>query len=167
MSRGALAGGRLQVSVTVAVGTAVGDYQLDATASWLSSSGGMKSITWPIVAKVVTTIKPTESRKPSDKDGGVPRKVRKQTAIALIWRNDEHQNGASPPAAGYLEEMGGSELAETHPESYGDLDGVDSRIPTIVLEEGFPGWRDYKRRKLRAGGSDRVLWIYSQKGVST
>jgi hypothetical protein len=163
VSRGALAAGRLQVSATVAENTPLGEYQLDATISWVSFSGGIKSITWPIVAKVVATLKPTQPRQPTDKDGDVRRKVRKETGVALVWHKDEHQNGASAPVAGDLEDITGNELAELHPESYGDLDGVEAPIPTIVLEEGFPGWRDYKRRTLKGGASDRVMDIRKEK----
>lgn len=162
VSRGALAAGRLQVSVTVDKDTSLGHYQLDATVSWISSSGGLKTITWPIVTHVVSALKPSKPGKPSD-DGRVPRKVRKEIGVALIWRRDDPQNGAGAPIAGNLEDITGSELAAAHPESYGGLDGVEARIPTIVLEEGFPGWREYKRRALKGGASDRVMDIRKEK----
>jgi hypothetical protein len=162
VSRGALAAGRLQVSVTVDDDTGLGDYQLDASVTWISSSGGMKTITWPIVAHVLSALKPSKPGKPSG-DGDAPRKVRKEVGVALIWRTGDSQNGAGAPAAGTLEDITGSELAEAHPESYGDLDGVEAHIPTIVLEEEFPGWRDYKRGKLKRGASDQVMGIRKEK----
>lgn len=101
----------------------------------MSSSGGLKTITWPIVAKVVSEIRPAKPRKPRD-NSDVRRKVRQETGVALIWQKGEQQNGWADKVAGNLEEdITGSELAAAHPESYGDLDGIDTRIPTIVLNE--------------------------------
>ena len=61
---------------------------------------------------------------------------------ALVWRNGEQYNGWAAKVADTLEDIIGSELAAWAPESYGDLDGVETRIPTIVLNEDFAGWRD-------------------------
>jgi len=162
VSRGALAAGRLQVSVTVNRDTNLGDYQLDATVSWISSSGGMKSITWPLIAHVVSEFHASKPRKPSA-DRHDPRKVRKETGVALIWRRGDPQNGAGAPIAGNLEDITGSELATNYPESYSDLEGIELGIPTIVLEEDFAGWRDYKRRTLKGDASDRVMDIRKEK----
>jgi hypothetical protein len=161
-SRGALRAGRLQASVTVDAATPLGQYQLDATVSWVSARGGYKAITWPILATVVSAITPhPPGREPRPRQD-VRRQVRQNIGVALIWAKDRRTDW-DDQVAGNLEDITGSELAAAHPESYGELDGIEAPIPTIVLNEHFTGWREYKRRTLTGGTSDRMVSLRKDK----
>lgn len=142
---GQLRGGRVRVSVAVPESADLGNYSIKATIPpWTKSSGGLgPQFEWITALEIVEEILPKAPRTASGKidgkhgpgEGGL---------VALIWRSesDKGQEEWDSSTVGEVEMVAGTELASLRDE-YRDLAGVDSEIPTVVLNRTYSPLKAY------------------------
>lgn len=141
---GDLRKGRLALTVQSSA-AAPGFSEVEVSLDWLRSSGGLGLMTWPMRVNLVTSIepRPKPDPKPDPKTGGAEGK-QSSGSIAFMWVNGPDL-GWDEGFVGELQEIKGSDLADTRPETYGDLKGVDATIPTIALNRQFADFAGYLR----------------------
>jgi hypothetical protein len=152
---GDLRQGRVHISLLAPEDASLGTYELRAALSWMKRAGGFTTLGWPIKVKLV---KEHAVRKA---DGGKKKRQRGEGGdVALVWDRPNENNEWGEDVVGELQEMKGDDLAKLRPEEYADLDGMQEKVATIVLNEEFPGLKSYL-----GAGAHQIgdAWITARK----
>lgn len=157
---GPLRDGRLRVSLQIPPDAEPGTYKVGFALAWQDSTGKDRSLDWDSKIEVVTEIKPKTGkqtkRKPSDRGN-----------VAFMWSKtaEQSENHWTDGTAGDLQYLPGKVLAEKDPKLYGDLRDV-ARVPTVVLNEDFTDWANYRQKIINRRGDKNVDVRTNKYGVA-
>jgi hypothetical protein len=142
-SPGDLRKGRLRVGLEATPALADGStLQPEVVLSWVRKNGGLGRIGWPLKIQVVSKIE----AKPAGKPKGTTQIPTKDTGdVALIWGG---RSEYGDDVVGEFTELKADALADASPD-YAHLKGVESPIPTIILNQDFGEWQGYLRGTAR------------------
>lgn len=157
---GPLRDGRLVVSLLVPAESEPGAYKLNFRMRWQDESEREISLEWESKIEIVTEIKTTphkrKKRKPTDRGN-----------VAFVWSRtgEQTENHWTDDTAGDLQYLSGNVLAEQNPKLYGDLRGIE-KVPTVVLNEDFTDWANYRQRIVSKRGDKNVDLRTNKYGVA-
>lgn len=136
-TRGDLRRGRLLVGISAADDTAPATYPVDFTCTWEREDGSVGRVTW------TTKVEVMKEPRPSLKD---KQKAHSDGSVALIFTNIENQPEWTHEIPGDVQLLSGAVLAQHDSKLYGRLRGITDSIPTIMLNDDFREWNDYRGR---------------------
>jgi hypothetical protein len=158
---GDLRRGRLRLSLAALPPMKEGVLVIEVVLEWIRAAGGLGRITWPIQLNVVATIepKPTPPTKPKGATG-----PSKDGDIAFLWVSGVAE-GWTDETVGELQDIKGDLLAGKG-EAYAELKGVETPIPTIVLNKDFADLAGYKRTIARRATDETLRGREERYGLA-
>lgn len=138
-SPGDLRKGRLRLGLE-ATAALIDGSTLDAEVvlSWVRKNGGLGRIVWPLQIHVMSKIEPKAPGKPQ---GTSQTPTKDKGDVALIWAGRPEY---VEDVVGEFTEMKGDALAGASAD-YAHLKGVETPVPTIVINGDFGEWQGYLR----------------------
>lgn len=140
---GELRSGRVRVSIAVPDTADLGMYEIYAVIpEWSKSSGGLgPRFEWSTKLEVLAELQPKPTGTGAGKDKG-NKGPGEGDLVALVWKNEDDVDGWDAATVGEVDMVPAKDLAEERPE-YKDLAGIDTEIPTIVLNRTYSPLKTY------------------------